>query len=703
LRTSNWRRAFLIGSLALATSPTRGADINTSPAFFDGTIRPMVNEFCLGCHSTAKHKGDMDLERFSSLSEVKKHPKVWQQVIEQLSLGEMPPKEKPQPTAAQRTQLLAWINAVLDEVALARAGDPGPVVLRRLSNAEYTYTIRDLTAVNSLDPAREFPVDGAAGEGFMNVGNALVMSPSLITKYLDAGKEIASHAMLSPDGIRFSPKNTRRDWTEEILAEIRRFYGRYSEAGGGLAVNLQGIQFDTRDGGVIPLQRYLAVLVKERNGQAPDSLRRGLSEKYLRALRDTLSDRKPSIVLDPIRARYRSANANEAGVIVAEIQQWQRALWKFNSVGHLGKVGGPKEWLELSSPVAFQQDVRLKLPAATNGEVTLYLVASDAGDGNENDFVVWREPRLIAPGRPVLLLRDVREVMHGLTALRERTFASTAKALAAAAEAAGASKAADTAELAQKHGVEADVLSAWLAYLGIGGDAVRIDSHFTNTFQSESGYDFIKGWNSGELPNLVANSSDQHVRIPGNMKPHSVAVHPSPKLQAVVGWRSPVAGTFRVAATIQHAHPECGNGVTWSIELRRGSTRQRLSNGVAQDGGKLVKAPPLEIAIRKDDLVSLSIGPRDGNHWCDLTAIDLVLTNAVDSREWSLSKDVSPDVSPAIRTPTASATKAYGISIPSPTRPARRRPAFLWGHSWRNGRRRAAPHNATWPIKCRPF
>src|SRR5262245_4697997 len=175
------------------------AEVNTSAVFFEGTIRPVVKEFCLKCHSTEKHKGDLDLERFSSLAEVKTHPKVWQQVIEQLSLGEMPPKEKPQPTAAQRERVVAWVNAGLDEVALARAGDPGPVVLRRLSNAEYTYTIRDLTGVESLDPAREFPVDGAAGEGFMNVGNALVMSPSLITKYLDAGKEIASHAMLLPD------------------------------------------------------------------------------------------------------------------------------------------------------------------------------------------------------------------------------------------------------------------------------------------------------------------------------------------------------------------------------------------------------------------------------------------------------------------------------------------------------------------------
>ena len=50
---------------------------------------------------------------------------------------------------------LGWIRNYLEAEALANAGDPGRVVLRRLSNAEYTYTIQDLTEVK-LTPAREF-------------------------------------------------------------------------------------------------------------------------------------------------------------------------------------------------------------------------------------------------------------------------------------------------------------------------------------------------------------------------------------------------------------------------------------------------------------------------------------------------------------------------------------------------------------------
>ncbi len=152
-------RASLVASVLLVAPAASAAD-------FQKDIRPLLNEFCLKCHSTKNHKGDLDLERFKSLDLVKRDPKVWQQVEEQLELGEMPPKDKPQLSSAQKAKLVAWVRGTLHDIALANAGDTGPVVLRRLSNAEYTYTVRDLTGVASLDPAREFPTDGAAGEGF---------------------------------------------------------------------------------------------------------------------------------------------------------------------------------------------------------------------------------------------------------------------------------------------------------------------------------------------------------------------------------------------------------------------------------------------------------------------------------------------------------------------------------------------------------
>ncbi len=680
---------------------------------FTGKIQPILKQYCLGCHSTEKHKGDLDLERFKSLSEIINHPKVWQDVLEQLGLGEMPPKENPQPTPAEREQLIAWVGSALDEAANARAGDPGPVVLRRLSNAEYKYTIHDLTGVPSLDPAKEFPVDSASGEGFMNVGQSLVMSPALVTKFLDAAKDIANHAVLLPDGIAFSPSTSQRDWAEEKLAAIRAFYGRYSVPGGGSAVNLQGIKFDTKDGGVLPLEKYLEATLelrdalpgstnrsfprtpahspREREKRCPSpgegmtgeqptrgekhdarratsplpageglgegerldpsslalvstvAAKHHLSPKYLATLWSALNATNASLLLDPIRAQWRDAKPGDAGALVRSIAIWQQSLWRFTQVGHIGKRDGPKAWQVPVTPLAEAREVRLKLPASTNGaDVTIYLAASDAGDGNAHDFALWENPRLAASGRPDLPLRDVRAAVASLNAHRETIFSSAAKCLAAAAEVTGALDKDGLAQLARKHGVEAVALSAWLDCLGLGAGEARIEGHMTGKMESAQGYDFIKGWTGGDALSVIGNSSGQHVRIPGNMKPHSVAVHPSPKRRVIIGWRSPVTATLRGEGVVQHAHPECGNGVAWTVELRRGSSRQRLASGTSQ-GSKEVKFGPLEnLAVQPGDVMSVVIGPRDGNHSCDLTAVDFNLGDG--TRIWNLAKDVSPNI-----------------------------------------------------------
>ena len=66
------------------------------------------------------------------------------------------------------------------------------------------------------------------------------------------------------------------------------------------------------------------------------------------------------------------------------------------------------------NPVVPAQEVRFKIPSlADDKPVSLYLSVAEAGDGPANDFVVWRQPRLVAPGRPDLLLRDVRPLIAG--------------------------------------------------------------------------------------------------------------------------------------------------------------------------------------------------------------------------------------------------------------------------------------------------
>ena len=605
---------------------------------------------CLTCHSEKERKGELSLEPLLVPDPTGKHAQLWRKVADAIDTGEMPPKEAKQPG---KVALVAFRKAVadrLDAMARARAGDPGQVVLRRLNNAEYTHTIRDLTGV-ALDPVKEFPADNAAGEGFTNTGDAMAMSPALLGKYLEAAKDVARHAVMVPDGIAFSPYTTQRDWTEEKLKAIRDFYARHSTTGGATAVNLQGIKFDTNAGGRLPLEAYLTATIAEREALrkgeksiAQVAAARGLSAKYLGLLWDALTDKRPSLLLDQIRPRWNKATVSDVPNLVRFIVSWQQALWRFTTVGHIGKRNGPTAWQVPVVPLATKQDFRLKLEPTAGADIVLYLSASDAGDGSEHDLVAWENARLVAPGRPDLALRDVRQATADLAAGRTRVAETAVACLAAAATIPETADAKTIEELARKHGADPEMLAAWLQVLGLGTGPAQVTGHITGKTNGAQNYDFIKGWSGANALGVLANSSGQQVRIPGNMKGHGVAVHPAPDRRVAIGWQCPQGDTFKVTGNVRHAHPECGNGVTWSLEIRRGGTRQLIGSGVAQGARDIAVGPFDKLDLRKGDLLSLVIGPRDNNHSCDLTAVDLSIKGAQSAKIWDLAKDISTDI-----------------------------------------------------------
>jgi hypothetical protein len=617
---------------------------------FEQSIRPLLRDYCVTCHSTEKQEGELDLERFLSLEQVQRHADVWEHVQEQLSLGEMPPKDAKQLSVEQKRQLVSWVRLTLNEIALANAGDPGPVVLRRLSNHEYTYSLRDLTGVPSLDPAREFPVDGAAGEGFTNVGSALVMSPALLSKYLEAAKDVADHLVLTPTGFRFSAGTSSRDATNETLASIREFYARYSDTG-EQSVEVGGTGQVSSKGGVLPLAKYLAAVTQERKALSSGSKtiadvagERGLSAKYLGLLWAMLqetqeADEKPSLVLASLRAKWR-----EGSLTAADIEPWQKALWRFSNVGHLGKVGGPKAWLDAVTPLAEQHEFRLKLQAPADGsDLTLYLTTTDAGDGNGNDFALWENARLITLGRGELPLRDVRSVLEQMERQRDAVKESVVRCLAAAHEVESTKERTDLAAVAQKHNVDAKMLAGWLTYLGIAsaGES-KLEPLITMKSESVANYNFIKGWVGENALSVLANSSDATVNIPGEMKPHSIATHPSPQFATVIAWRSPIAGALKVSGTVQDGHTACGNAILYSLELRRGQTREVLAAGESKGSSVIPLGPLQDVKVMPGDVIALVIDPKGNEHSCDHTPINLTLGDG--KLEWDLAKDVSSDI-----------------------------------------------------------
>ncbi len=194
----------LVATLAVAAMPAAGAGTSALDKQFQQTVRPFVTKYCVGCHSGQTPAAQFDIKSYTTLDMVTHDYPRWALVMERLNAKEMPPSPIPAPPDLARQHVIDWIQAVRAEEIKKNAGDPGVVLPRRLSNAEYNYSIRDLTG-QDMQPTREFPVDPANPAGFDNSGESLTMSSALLNKYLLAARDVADHMVLTPDGIDFAP------------------------------------------------------------------------------------------------------------------------------------------------------------------------------------------------------------------------------------------------------------------------------------------------------------------------------------------------------------------------------------------------------------------------------------------------------------------------------------------------------------------
>ena len=174
----------------------RNAASAPEAATFEQALRPFLTTYCATCHGPKEQKGD---RRFDTLPEVIRSENTlvdYQDIVDQLILGEMPPEEAQQPSDDERRSV---VNTLATHIARYhkehRATGQG-TVLRRLNSREYRHTVRDLLQLNMtmFDPTEAFPRD-QLDEHLDNVGATLVTSGHLLNRYLDAAEQVIDKAL----------------------------------------------------------------------------------------------------------------------------------------------------------------------------------------------------------------------------------------------------------------------------------------------------------------------------------------------------------------------------------------------------------------------------------------------------------------------------------------------------------------------------
>ncbi len=194
---------------------------------WDHEVQPFLQKYCFDCHQGEGAEAKFDLTLDTKVESVLQHFAAWQHVQQRLIKRDMPPADAERPTESERRAIIDWLVALRRYGATRDAGDPGIVATRRLSHAEYDYTIRDLTE-QDLRPTKEFPVDPANEAGFDNSAESLTTSPALLQKYLGAARSVAEHLVFTPEGLRFAPHPvvTETDRDKYCVKRIVDFYQR---------------------------------------------------------------------------------------------------------------------------------------------------------------------------------------------------------------------------------------------------------------------------------------------------------------------------------------------------------------------------------------------------------------------------------------------------------------------------------------------
>jgi hypothetical protein len=197
--------AAIAGGLATRTTLGQSQTTRATPEEFQQRVLPVIEKSCMTCHSDKVHAGDFSLEALRDPAVAIDRTAVWQNVLDKISAGAMPPPPSQPLAAGERDAVMSWIRKLpgLGDMAHATPS-AGRVTARRLNRVEYNNTIRDLLGV-AARPADEFPVDDS-GYGFDNNGDVLSVSPMLMEKYMQAAEKISRLAVY---GDTVPPKPTR--------------------------------------------------------------------------------------------------------------------------------------------------------------------------------------------------------------------------------------------------------------------------------------------------------------------------------------------------------------------------------------------------------------------------------------------------------------------------------------------------------------
>lgn len=185
-----------------------------SQATYEKRVLPFLKKYCWQCHDQDSAKAGFQVDTLGTDFLAGKTADHWREAIDQINLGKMPKKGRPDPKEA--FAVVEWVNQELRNAEKRAQSTGGRVPMRRLNRTEYANTVRDLFYLDenfTRTIERELPADGKV-DGFDRGGAALFVDKAQLQAYLDMARLVVEEALPTapPKVNKYHHEATKDTW-----------------------------------------------------------------------------------------------------------------------------------------------------------------------------------------------------------------------------------------------------------------------------------------------------------------------------------------------------------------------------------------------------------------------------------------------------------------------------------------------------------
>ena len=165
-----------------------------------GDVGQFLERYCLECHDKLMEKGDREFETFKLPLKTEQDLITAKDIIDQITLKEMPPKKADQPEDDERLGVVRELRQAFRDARSRFESSGGRTVMRRLSKREYEITLETLFGrrLDTLGLTAEFPKENTSHH-MDNIGQSLVTSGFLLDQYFLATDRLVELRLNRPE------------------------------------------------------------------------------------------------------------------------------------------------------------------------------------------------------------------------------------------------------------------------------------------------------------------------------------------------------------------------------------------------------------------------------------------------------------------------------------------------------------------------